>query len=322
MGTGRMGWEAAGLRRTDRIIWGLIAAVGVIVAIAALTTPFRVVWRSMEAPGAATLAFLAAQYVYETQLAEFRLAAGLGATAQLVAFAAVAAPLSYIAASLDLPLHDRWLNAVDTAAALDWPAWLNWMDAHAAIHPLFQVAYDSLLPQTALVVLVLAFTGRLMWLRTYMLAFVLTTIATIVVSAIVPAEGVWGFLNLGDASGLDIVPVVHGTYLPVFHGLRDGTFRLLMASGADGIITFPSLHAALGLLFIAALWPVPVLRWIALAFNIVMILSVPVDGGHYFVDIFAGLCIAGASLPVARAIIRGARFGAIGLIEPTLVPAE
>ena len=39
---------------------------------------------------------------------------------------------------------------------------------------------------------------------------------------------------------------------PVFLGLRDGTVRMLAAAGAEGIITFPSLHAALAVILIAA----------------------------------------------------------------------
>lgn len=314
-----MPWHAAGLSRSDRIIWAIIATVAAIVLLAVLTSRFRLVWGSFPGPAAATAAFLAGQYFYEQYRTDLRLAAGLGCTAQLVAFAAVGAPLSYLAASLDLPLHDAWMDALDRTTGLDWPAWLDWMNSHAAIHPLFSLTYTSLLPQTAVIVLVLAFSGHLAWLRTYMLAFVITTIVTIVVSALVPAEGAWGFLQPGAAKDLNIVPVVHGTYLPVYHGLRDGTYRLLMATGADGIITFPSLHAALGLLFAVALWPVPVLRWVSLVLNIVMIVSVPVEGGHYFVDVFAGLAIAGVSLLIARAVVQRAHAATPADVEPALV---
>jgi hypothetical protein len=88
-----------------------------------------------------------------------------------------------------------------------------------------------------------------------------------------------------------IVPATRDP-LPIFHGLRDGTFRSLLGEGAEGIITFPSLHAAAGLLFIFALWPVRYLSWIIAALNTVMIASTPIDGGHYFSDAIAGMMIA------------------------------
>jgi membrane-associated phospholipid phosphatase len=103
---------------------------------------------------------------------------------------------------------------------------------------------------------------------------------------------VWGYLHLTQADYPAIIPVAQETHLPIFHGLRDGTFRALTAMTAEGIITFPSFHAALAVIFAVALWPVPILlRWIGLALNILMIASTPIDGGHYFIDVIAGIAI-------------------------------
>ena len=123
-----------------------------------------------------------------------------------MAFAAVGAPFSYIAASLDLPLRDNWFDTADRALGLDWTSLLNWMDAHASLHPLFSIIYLSLLPQTVIVVLALALAGRLAWLRVFVLAFMISAIVTIVIAALVPAQGVWGFYKLSPAAYPDIVP--------------------------------------------------------------------------------------------------------------------
>jgi hypothetical protein len=56
-----MHWHAAGLRRSDRVIWSIIAAVAVIVLLAPLVSRFRLVWSSFLGPGAATATFHAAQ---------------------------------------------------------------------------------------------------------------------------------------------------------------------------------------------------------------------------------------------------------------------
>ena len=207
-----------------------------------------------------------------------------------------------MAASLDLPLRDAWFDAADRALGLDWQALLGWMVAHASLHPMFSVIYSSLMPQTVVVVLALAMAGRLAWLRVFVLAFIISTIVTIVIAALVPAEGVWGFHKLSAVSYPDIVPATQEIHLPVFRGIRDGSFRQLMAMGAQGIITFPSLHAALALIVTVALWPIPVLRWLGLAINTLMLVSIPVDGGHYFIDVLAGLAIAWASLLAAKRI--------------------
>jgi membrane-associated phospholipid phosphatase len=88
---------------------------------------------------------------------------------------------------------------------------------------------------------------------------------------------------------------------------RDGSLRTLTGMTSEGIITFPSFHAALGVIFMVGLWPVPVLRWIGAVVNGLMILATPIDGGHYFIDVFAGIVIAVLCLVAAPRIVHAAR---------------
>jgi hypothetical protein len=279
---------ATGARAPGRLIWSLIAAIAVIVVFAPLAG-FTIAWHSYAMPGGAVAAMLLVTWFYRARRCEERIAAAVEGTAQLAAFAAVGAPLSYLAARCALPLQDHLFDTIDKALGLDWTALLAWMNAHRGIHAILSVAYMSFAPQATITVCVLAFTGRVTRLRVFVLAFILTALATIAVSAVLPAQGVW--LHYGLHAEAAIVPV-SATSWPVFLGIRDGSFLTLMAAGSEGIITFPSLHAALGLIFALALWPIRVLRWFGLALNLLMIVATPVDGSHYFVDVFAGLAIA------------------------------
>ncbi|MGE5164924.1 MAG: phosphatase PAP2 family protein [Sphingobacteriales bacterium] len=148
--------HAAGIRRLDGIIWAIIVALAVTILMAPLASNFQLMGRSFLMAGGATVLSFAGYWLYQTHRPDARLASALGGTAQIVAFAAVGAPFSYIAASFDLPLRDAWFDAADRALGLDWSALLNWMDAHANLHPLFRLIYLSLLPQTVIVVLALA----------------------------------------------------------------------------------------------------------------------------------------------------------------------
>ncbi len=96
--------------------------------------------------------------------------------------------------------------------------------------------------------------------------------------------------NVGAAHNLQ--PAASASAWPLMASLRDGTVRTLMAAGADGVITFPSLHTALAVLFAAAFWPVPWLRWIAIVLNSLMMVSIPVEGSHYLVDMLSGGAVA------------------------------
>lgn len=282
----------AELRRLDVLVWLVVAAVASLVLMAALFAGFGLALNSFVVPGAGLSVLMLGAWFYRRHRREDRFSSALEGTAQIGAFTAVAAPLSYIAASMNFPLHDHLFDTMDRALGFDWPALLAWMNAHPRIHLFFDAAYCSFMPQATVTVLALAFTARLVRLRVFLLAFMLSAIVTIAISAVLPAEGVWGFYKLSSADYPAIVPVTRELHLPIFHGLRDGTFRTLMASGSEGIISFPSLHAALGVIFVLALWPISYLRWAGLAVNLLMIGATPVDGGHYFSDVIAGIGIA------------------------------
>jgi membrane-associated phospholipid phosphatase len=279
------------VRRADRLIWTTIAAIAAAVAASCIFGSFHIDWLSFwPAALAASLLCVAGQY-YLVVRNDPRAASALTCTAQLAVFAAVGAPLSYVAASAALPLWDETFWAWDGRLGLDWMALLGAMNNHPALHRIFAAAYQSYPVQSIIVVLALAATGRILRLRVYLLSFMLTALVTIAVSVVMPAQGVWGHMGL-SAADYAIPPVTRELHLSIFHGLRDGTFRDLVAQGAQGIITFPSLHTAIGILFITAMWPVRYLRWAAMLVNITMIAATPVDGGHYFTDVIAGAAVA------------------------------
>lgn len=296
-----MNSHPAGLRQLDGIIWAMIAAVAATVLAATALSDFHLQWRSFSMPTVAAGLFAAGQIFYRARRPDPRLASALGSTAQIVAFSAVGAPLSYLAASFNFPLYDHWFEAADKALGLDWFGLLGWLKVHASASFVLRYVYLSLMPQTLVVVLALSMAGRFEGLRVFVLAFILAALMTIAISALWPAEGVWLLHGLKGSAGAQLPP--SASSWPVFLGLRDGSFRLLMATGAEGIITFPSLHAAMALILAVAMWSLPVLRWIGLGLNTLMILSIPVDGSHYFTDMFAGIVIAVFALVAARAVV-------------------
>lgn len=117
------GWTAS---------WAIIVALAVTILMAPLASNFQLMGRSFLMAGGATA-------LSQTHRPDPRLASALGGTAQIVAFAAVGAPFSYIAQASTCRLRDAWFDAADRALGLDWSALLNWMDAHANLHPLFRL---------------------------------------------------------------------------------------------------------------------------------------------------------------------------------------
>ncbi|WP_310125975.1 phosphatase PAP2 family protein [Paraburkholderia terricola] len=73
---------------------------------------------------------------------------------------------------------------------------------------------------------------------------------------------------------------------------------------AQGLVSMPSFHTALAILFVYSLRRRRVLACVAIPLNLVMILSTPTQGGHYLADVFGGLCLSALTVRAYNAIAR------------------
>jgi hypothetical protein len=238
----------------------------------------------------------------------------LGGIAQIVLITAVMAPLTYIAASTRLPLQDGNLLAIDRALNLNWTAYLDYVDDHPTLAAWLGYGYTMIRWPIFAIPVVLAAKGRYLRIEEFTFAFGVALIATTIISAFVPAIGVYQQIGLDPATLKNLNP---GAYLEQLRDLpptRDGALRHLELMGLGGIVTFPSFHAASAVLYAWALWPVRWFRPIVVLANAAMLAATPIIGGHYFVDLFAGIAVAvlaiAASSLVAQWIARRAAGGA------------
>jgi hypothetical protein len=282
--------------------WSAIAATSMAVAVWAPYAGFVFDWGSAVRVLIACLALAGIVWFYRYRRVDARIATSLGCVIQLVAFTAVAAPLSYLAASTGKPLWDQTLYQWDQAFGLDWRAYLDFVNARPWLGVCFTVAYQSLLFQTIIAAVVLGLGGRLVECRVFVAAFILSGLISIMLSGAIPAMAMFVHLNLQPHDYANLDPAAAFVHVSHMNALRDGTMRVISLAGAEGLITFPSYHAALGVIFARAFWEVRWLRWPGLVVNAVMIAATPIDGGHYFVDVLAGIVVAVLSLAAARAI--------------------
>lgn len=230
--------------------------------------------------------------LYSTRRLEPRFAVSLSGLAQIIACSACAALLSYAAAATGGALWDSTFHAADQALGLDWLAYLQGVNDRPGLGLLLSLAYRSLMPQMIMVVIVLGFSCRLNAVSEFVLAFMIAGLATVLISAVTPATAMFVHLGLRPEDYPGLNPAAAYVHLPHFTGLRDGTLRSVSLDHVEGIITFPSFHAALGVLFIRYFWMSRITRWPGLILNAMLIAGTPIDGGHYFVDVGAGALIA------------------------------
>ena len=100
-------------------------------------------------------------------------------------------------------------------------------------------------------------------------------------------------------------PAPPGLYhLEALGALRTGPVALDLGN-LPGLVTFPSFHTAAGIVLTWAFWRTRAFPVVA-AYAATMIAATPVFGGHYFVDLLAGACVAAvvcgglAALPFYR----------------------
>ncbi len=288
------------------INWIPIAVMSALLASATATTAF-----SIEPVGlAVSLGFVAvyAGFAYANAYSRARrdpqVMFVLGSTAQIVLVTVVMSPLTYVAAAANLPLQDANLLALDRALGLDWGGYIHFANAHPLLADWLSYGYTMIRWPLFAIPVVLAAAYRYLRLQAFTLAFALALIATTIVSALVPAIGVYQAIGLDPAGVANLHPQAYLDQVRDLGPVRDGALRHLDLFALAGIVTFPSFHAASAVLYAWALWPVRWIRPIAVVANAAMMASTPIDGGHYFVDLIAGVSVAILAIVAACAVTK------------------
>jgi hypothetical protein len=242
--------------------------------------------------GLMTLLLLAGGCFYRWSRPDPGLAAMLFGTAFLLAFSLVASVLNYLLLTRAGTRIDQQLAELDRALGFDWPRAMAWM----ARHPLLNLAavgvYHSMLPQIALVTIVLA-RREPECVYHFLLAVSLSALVCIAVWSFAPSFGAFSIypppppgmlLALDQSYAHDLLRL-----------LRDGP-GLISPRDTKGLIGFPSYHAVLALLVMWYVHKISFLRWPAVLLNCAVLLSTPIQGGHHLVDVLAALPVVAVVL--------------------------
>ena len=131
--------------------------------------------------------------------------------------------------------------------------------------------------------------------RAFLLWIMVSAIATIGTGILMPAAGGFVYYHL---------PVAATTgYVSQWADLRNGTLRTFNPFDAQGLVIFPSFHATLAVLCAYAAIPLRLLKIPVLALNLLIILSTPFEGGHYFTDIAAGIILAALTIGLSSFLL-------------------
>ena len=283
----------------DDASWALIALAGAAFIVLQLAAPFRIEAEGLVSPLAIFVMLLLASAAARLAVQVHPLAAALPFFRQVLVFSCLGAALSYQVAAKAGPLWDPAFRAWDQALGFSSGNAFAALDGRPLLAALNTAMYHSLVPQMVVALLALAWFGKLYEMRVLLFASIAAGLGAILLSGLLPAAG-----NLYDPAAYpNLGSSAAWLHRGDIEALRAGTLKTLDLDQMKGIVTFPSYHAALATIYIAAFRTMPVLRWLGGGWAALTVAATPAGGGHYLVDVIAGIVLALLALKLARSAV-------------------
>ena len=260
----------------------LVATIGL-----SLGSPVSAHWPDL-AKAAAVIVALQLLRIRYARMRERPLMALLDGACLLIGFATVYTIATYLAATKSPALWDERFLAWDAALGISAAQVVQQVRSSPAMHELMRVVYFGFFLQFGLIVPYTAGVRRSPWRMHQALAQIFgCALIALLCFTLMPS------LNTIATGGYEDV---HGLGLVAEHILRvrDGRLTSIrFEEGVQGLIQFPSMHAALAVIFA---WDMRHDHKVAFAlygvFNALVIFSAIPIGAHYVVDVLAGVLMA------------------------------
>ena len=214
------------------------------------------------------------------------------------------AVMSYLACAMAFPLFDSHLLQFDRAIGFHWRGWFGALRQHPIIVMVLQCAYASMYWQAMFFVTLFGLARDRSRLREVFWMMFAASAATTLISTFLPALGPFETFRLGDLGG----------FLGEMKHLRHGTDLHFAFARLTGVITFPSFHTTVALIYIYAFRGMGPVTLLMAGINLLMLPSIPFIGGHYLSDMLAGAAVAVLTIVLVR------KFRAPRLLAPSSAP--
>ena len=213
----------------------------------------------------------------------------LETAAAVIAYTGVLGPISYFCARNAMPLFDGSFRAADRMMGYDWQAWADYETSIPALSLILRLAYASLIPQTLLILAVSPLLkGGQRGFTMIRASFIAATLAC-AGSYFLPAA---------------MPEAVHTDWYPDWAALRGTEPFSTSLPHINGIITFPSFHAALAIIMLYSVRGLGPVTWAFGVVEALLLVATTTYGHHYLADVVAGVVVAGIAIILARLLDR------------------
>ncbi|MBN8848307.1 MAG: phosphatase PAP2 family protein [Sphingomonas sp.] len=207
------------------------------------------------------------------------------------------ATASYPIAALTGGMHDAALQRIDEALGFDWLAWYRLVADHRALQWLGLAAYRTIYLTPAILLGWYAWKGDKAAAHRFLMTFWLAAALTLALYPLMTAVGPLSYLWHGP---LPYLPESEEWQAALIPALRAHQVHYVDLAQLRGLVSAPSFHTVAAVLYIRAAWPHRELRAPLVAVNAAMLLSTPVEGTHYLIDMILGAVVAVVAIVAVR----------------------
>lgn len=219
---------------------------------------------------------------------------------------------------LGLPVADQMLARADMLLGFDVTSVTHFVAVRPVLSAVLERAYNWSGPLCAAAVLWnLAKGDRVrMWHVAATIGIAMQI--TAMLSIFFPARGASAYLGLDSLQGQGL-PFGAGTYaVGAFNHFYEGKDLLVLLESLNGIVCFPSFHTAMALVIVQG-FAQSLLKWPAVIWGALTIVSTIPMGGHYVTDLLGGMVVWAASCLLA-AWACGVRIRPAGMVAGQAAP--
>lgn len=211
------------------------------------------------------------------------------------AIALVGAVASYPVAAFSHGFADASLQRWDEALHFDWLAWYRFTAAHPALQLVSRGAYEMIYVSPALLLGFYAVTGRRRSAYEFMGAIWVSAVLTLVAFLFMPAIGPFAYLWHAPIPYMPVSDLWQPEIIPKLRAHDPGQIDL---GHLVGLVSAPSFHAAAAVVLIAFAARERRIGVPLVVANVAMLLSTPVEGTHYLIDLVLGAVVALCSIGI------------------------
>ena len=178
---------------------------------------------------------------------------------------------------------------------LDHDLWFNWLDwyrlwlGHPWLLECGRIAYFSIYASPAIIVSHFAVTQQKMAARIFITTFWLAVVTTLLLFIFMPGAGPLAYLWHGAIPYMPTSALFQSQLIPL---IRNHSVHTIDLGALRGLVCAPSFHTTCAVLYIITARKTGLLRWPLTLTNTAMLLSIPIEGTHYLIDMVGGAIVA------------------------------